>query len=96
MQQPHMQAGPSGRADSMAEDLFVMTAAGGLVRHRLTHTHSGGPTEAGPASKDRWVSVCTPETGMKRRSVVEGKDMYVGKERKRTCCRMLWAHLGET
>lgn len=56
VQHPHIQATPSGQADSVTEDLFVMTAAGGLVRHKLTHTHIGGPTEAGLANGDRWVS----------------------------------------
>lgn len=51
--QSQTQAGPSTQADSMAEDLFVMTAGGGLVRHRLTHTHSGGMPEAGFVDGDR-------------------------------------------
>ena len=57
VQQQHMQASPSDHADSMTEDLFVMTTGGGLVRHRLTHTHSGRPTEAALANGGRWVSV---------------------------------------
>lgn len=53
VQQPHMQASPSSEADNMAEDLFVMTAGGGLVRHRLTNMHSGAATEPGLANGDR-------------------------------------------
>lgn len=57
MQQPQMQTSSSGEAKNMTEDLFVMTAGGGLVRHRLTYMHSAGATEPGLANGDRWATV---------------------------------------
>lgn len=57
MQQPQMQTSSLGEAENMTEDLFVMTAGGGLVRHRLSHMHSGAATEPGLANGDRWATV---------------------------------------
>lgn len=81
MQHPHMQASPSGQADSMTEDLFVMTAAGGLVRHKLTHMHTGGPTEAGLANGDRWVSIL-PSRGRNDRKKRSGDKNVIAEQKK--------------
>ena len=54
--QSHLQASGSALPDALQEDLFVMTASGGLVRHKL-RLQPKGQAEADLTAGDRYNDV---------------------------------------